>query len=177
MNLFFRLLYVYLFSRYRQKQSILEECITPFRVGLTDLDILRHMNNGVYFSLQDLARVDYMIRAGAAKEISRRGWYPVVASEMIRFRRSLKLFQSFEIRTRLIAWDEKSLYLEHKFTSRDNVIAVGMIRARFLSKKGGTVSPQQIFEAVGFKTPSPAFPAHLQSWIDADLEHSRSLGL
>ncbi|KHD89887.1 MAG: thioesterase [Bdellovibrio sp. ArHS] len=177
MNLFFRLMHIFLFSRFRKTVGIMDECATPFRVWPTDLDVLMHMNNGVYLSLQDLARVDYMIRAGAAKIISANGWYPVVASETIRFRRSLQPFQKFELRTRLIAWDEKYLYLEHKFTSRGEVMAVGMIRARFLAKKGGLVAPQDLLKALNLEVSSPAVPAHLQSWLSADQEHSRSLGL
>ncbi|MEK2644440.1 acyl-CoA thioesterase [Bdellovibrio sp. BCCA] len=177
MNLFFRLFYILLFSRSRKPVQIMEECATPFRVWPTDLDVLRHMNNGVYFSLQDLARTDYMIRAQAAKKIAEQGWYPVVASEMIRFRRSLKLFQKFELCTRLISWDDKYLYLEHKFISRGDVIAVGMIRARFLSKTGGTVSPQDLLKVLDLSLQAPSFPEHLASWISADQTHSKSLGL
>ncbi|KYG69595.1 thioesterase [Bdellovibrio bacteriovorus] len=177
MNLIFRLLHVLLFSRFRKSVGVMDECATPFRVWPTDLDVLMHMNNGVYLSLQDLARVDYMIRAGAAKKISENGWYPVVASEMIRFRRSLQVFQKFELRTKLIAWDEKYLYLEHKFTSRGEVMAIGMIRARFLSKKGGLVSPQDLLKVLDLDLQSPPMPAHLQSWLSADQDHSKSLGL
>ncbi|WII73459.1 thioesterase family protein [Bdellovibrio sp. 22V] len=177
MNLFFRLLHILLFSKFRSKVDVLQECATPFRVWPTDLDVLRHMNNGVYLSLQDLARVDYMIRAGAAEVIEKNGWYPVVASETIRFRRSLKLFQSFELCTRLLSWDEKYLYLEHKFVSKGEVIALGMIRARFLSKKGGLVAPQDLLKALNLQLSAPSFPEHLESWISADVNHSKSLGL
>lgn len=172
MNLFFRLLHVLLFSRFRSQVNILDECVTPFRVWPSDLDVLRHMNNGVYLSLQDLARVDYMIRAQAAEKISAQGWYPVVASETIRFRRSLQLFQKFELRTRLISWDDKYIYMEHKFTSRGQLIALGMIRARFLSKAGGTVAPVDLMRVIGLSLEAPAFPEYLASWISADQEHS-----
>lgn len=177
MNLIFRLLHVLLFSRFRSAVDILGECATPFRVWFTDLDVLRHMNNGIYLSLQDLARMDYMIRAKAAKTISEKGWYPVVASETIRFRRSLEFLQKFEIRTRLISWDDKYLYLEHKFTSKNQVIAVGMIRARFLKKSGGTVSPQELLQALQLPLEAPPFPTHLHDWILADQGHSKTLGL
>ncbi len=172
MNLFFRLLHVWLFSRFRSPVAVMEVCATPFRVWPTDLDVLRHMNNGVYLSLQDLARVDYMIRMKAAAIIEKKGWYPVVASEMIRFRMSLKCFQKFEIQTRLISWDEKYLYLEHKFVSRGEVVALGMIRARFLKKSGGSVNPDDLLQALGLQINAPAFPAYLQDWIRAELGHS-----
>lgn len=177
MNLFFRLVCVLLFSRFRSRVQIMEECSTPFRVMPTDLDALLHMNNGVYLSLQDLARMDYMIRAGAFAKISSRGWYPVVASEMIRFRRSLGLFKKFELRTRLISWDEKYLYLEHKFLSGGEVMALGMIRARFLSKKGGAVSPLELLQSLDLNLAAPPFPTSLKEWLAADLNQSKEAGL
>lgn len=64
MNLILRLLALPLLSRRRSKTSPLGPCRTPFRVWPTDLDILRHVNNGVYLSLMDLARVDLLSRAG-----------------------------------------------------------------------------------------------------------------
>ncbi len=152
--------------------TLMEVCSTPFRVWPTDLDVLRHMNNGVYLSLQDLARLDYMIRMKAADIVEKRGWYPVVASETIRFRMSLKCFQKFEIQTRLISWDDKYLYLEHKFVSRGEVVALGMIRARFLKKLGGSVSPDDLLQALGLQTKRPPFPAYLQDWVQAELGHS-----
>lgn len=177
MNLIFRLLYIMLFSRFRRPVEIMQECATPFRVMPSDLDVLMHMNNGIYLSLQDLARTDYMIRAGAFSKIASRGWYPVVASEMIRFRRSLALFQKFELRTRLISWDDKYLYLEHKFVSRNEVMALGMIRARFLSKKGGAVSPQDLMRALDLDLVPPPFPPSLKEWLAADVNHSKETGL
>ncbi len=177
MNLIFRLLHVILFSRFRSVVGILDECITPYRVWFTDLDVLRHMNNGVYLSLQDLARMDYMIRAQAAPIIRKNNWYPVVASETIRFRKSLHFLQKFQIHTRLMSWDEKYIYLEHKFVSDGQVIALGMIRARFLRKSGGTVSPQELLQALNMSTQAPAFPQHLTDWLAADQGHPRSLGL
>lgn len=177
MNLFFRLLHILIFSRFRTPVDVMAECATPFRVWFTDLDVLRHMNNGVYLSLQDLARMDYMTRAGAAKKIAAQGWYPVVAAETIRFRRSLQPLQKFEIRTRLISWDDKYLFLEHKFTSRGQVIAVGMIRARFLKKSGGSVTPQELMKVLELNLQAPAFPDYLRAWISSEQGHSQSLGL
>lgn len=177
MNLFFRLFHILLFSKFRSRVGVMDECATPFRVWPTDLDVLRHMNNGVYLSLQDLARTDYMIRAQAAGQFARQGWYPVVASETIRFRRSLKVFQKFYLHSRLITWDDKYLYLEHKFTRKGELIAIGMIRARFLSKKGGTVSPAELLKVIGTDMVAPPMPDYLQAWIEADQGQSKTVGL
>lgn len=55
------------------------------------------------------------------KVMKKNGCYPVVASQTIRYRRSLNPFRAFTVRTQLIGWDErffffsKSLCLEKKW--------------------------------------------------------------
>lgn len=175
MNLFFRLIWTYLISRFRSKVQVLDFCSTPFRVLPTDLDVLRHVNNGVYFSMQDLARIDYMIRIDALAAISAKGWYPVIVAERLRFRKSLQLFQKFEIQTRLAYWDEKYIYVEHRFVSRGETVAWGMIRSRFLSKKGGVVPTQDLIALLGQDLALPTPTEYLKSWIVAEDAHSAAV--
>ncbi|MDG0817112.1 acyl-CoA thioesterase [Bdellovibrio svalbardensis] len=175
MNLFFRLIWTYIISRFRSKLGVLDVCPTPFRVLPTDLDVLRHMNNGVYFSLQDLARTDYMIRIGALDTISSKGWYPVVVAERLRFRKSLKLFQKFEIQTKLVFWDDKYIYIEHTFMSGGEAVAWGTIRTRFLSKKGGIVSPKELMSALGHDLAPAQMTEYLKNWAAAEDAHSTAI--
>jgi acyl-CoA thioesterase FadM len=173
MNLFFRLIYTYLFSRFRSRVGVMDECRTPYRVWPTDCDVLRHVNNGVYFSMQDLARIDYMIRIGAAQKISAAGWYPVVVGEKMRFKKSLAPFQKFEIGTRLMAWDEKYIYLEHRFYRGSEVMAWGCIRARFIKKTGGLVTPAEMIQLLGITVPAPTPPDYLAAWIQSENLHEK----
>ncbi len=85
------------------------------RVWPNDLDIFLHVNNGVYLTMMDLGRTDMMLRSGIFQPIRKKGWYPVVAAETIRFQRSLKLFQKFSITTEVVGWDEKSIYMQQVF--------------------------------------------------------------
>ena len=111
MNLFLRLIWLAVAGRFRRAVSALGPCRTPFRVWPSDLDVLRHVNNGVYFSLMDVARVDLIRRAGLFGKLRERGWYPVALAETIQFRRSLTLFQRFDIVTRVLGWDEMALLI------------------------------------------------------------------
>jgi acyl-CoA thioesterase FadM len=165
MNKYFRLLYTLLFSRFRSPVEILGTSETPFRCYPNDLDVLRHMNNGVYFSLMDLARVDFMIRARVKNALDKNGWYPVVTAETMKFRRSLKLFQKFTIQTRILGWTDKAFLVEQQFVSQGDVVAAAVIMARFLRRKGGAVAPVEILDAVGFKESSPELPGAVQSWM------------
>jgi acyl-CoA thioesterase FadM len=92
------------------------------------LRLLRHVNNGIYFSMMDLARVDLMIRAGYAGKVKQQGWYPVVVAETIQFRRSLNLFQRFEIETRVLGWDDKAIVLEQQFIRGGESVAHALVR-------------------------------------------------
>lgn len=170
MNLMLRLLWQWLAGRFRSRVQPLGPCRTPFRVWFTDLDVLRHVNNGVFFSLMDLARVDLMMRAGFAATISARGWYPVVVAETIQFRRSLTLFQHFEIETRVLGWDEKAIVLEQQFFRGSEVCAHALVRARFLAKAGGSVTPQQLMTAIGVDGSSPTLGDYAARWNTEQVE-------
>src|SRR5690348_8261743 len=100
MNLFWRFLRIILFSRFSSHLGLFDESSIFFRVLPTDIDVLMHMNNGRYLSLLDLARVDFMIRNKVFPILKQHKIYPVVASEMIRFKKSIGLFKRFEVSTR-----------------------------------------------------------------------------
>lgn len=169
MNLFFRLFWLSIAGRFRSSVAVLGPCRTSFRVLPTDLDILRHVNNGVYFSLMDLARLDLLARAGLSAGIAARGWYPVVVAETIQFRRSLLLFQRFFIETRVLGWDEKAFVLEQRFLRGDEAIASALVRARFLSREGGSVSPADIVALAGNVSPPGEMAEYAAEWNAAQV--------
>ena len=120
MNLLLRLFLTFLLSPRRGHLHVLDTCVTPFRVWPNDLDVLRHMTNGRYFTILDLARVDLMIRSRVWPQIKRQGWYPVVTLETMRFHRSLELWDRYDVATRVIGWDERHVFLDQAFI-RDGV--------------------------------------------------------
>ena len=164
MNHVFRLLWLAIVSRFRSRVPVLGPCRTPFRVLPTDLDVLRHVNNGIYLSLMDLGRVDLMTRAGLAAPIRGRGWYPVVVAETIQFRRSLTLFERFTIVTSVLGWDDKAFLLEQRFERRGETIALALVRARFLARAGGNVTPMEVLGLVADPPPVPSIPEHAARW-------------
>lgn len=169
MNLIFRLIYTLIFSRFRSKLKVLDRCVTPFRTNLLDLDVLLHMNNGRYLSIQDLARIDLMTRNGVAPIVKAKGWYPVVVSETIQFRRSLKLFEKFVIETQVVGWTEKDFVLEHVFRKGEQIVAYGYVMARFLSQKGQAPTMQEVLSAAGIHE-KIELPEHVKQWV----EHQKS---
>lgn len=172
MNLIFRLLWLLLKSRSLPDATALGPCRTSFRVLPTDLDVLRHVNNGKYFSLMDLARIDMISRGGLTPHLRRLRWIPVVTAESIQLKRSLTLFQSFEIETRVVGWDEQAFVLEQQFTRNAKVVASALVRTRFLSREG-TVTPREVLELLGLPVDSPELPAHISRWNEDQLSRHR----
>lgn len=164
MNLYLRLLWTLLVARFRSRATPLGPVATPFRVWPTDLDVLMHVNNGVYLSMMDLGRIDLMLRSGLFATVNERGWYPVVTAQTIQYRRSLKLFDRFEIVTRVLSWDDKAITLEQRFVRGGEQIATALMRGRFLSRAGGTVPMSELIAAAGNPTPPTDVPEYAREW-------------
>jgi acyl-CoA thioesterase FadM len=163
----FRLLRVLFTARRRGAAGPLDECVLTLRVMPGDLDINLHMNNGRYLQVMDLGRFDYIIRSGVFAPMRRRRWMPLVGSETIRFRRSLAPFQRYQLRTRLVYWDEKWFFFEQRFTARGELVASGMVKG-LLRGREGNVAPAQALAAAGHGLASPPQAAGIGGWNDAD---------
>lgn len=118
------------------------------RVWPGDVDYNRHLNNGRYLALMDLGRIDLLFRAGLFREGVKRRWMPVLAAADIRFRRSLALFQTFELITSLVTWDQKWFFMEQRFEARGDLYAQAFVKAAVKSP-GGIVPPGEIISVMG----------------------------
>jgi YbgC/YbaW family acyl-CoA thioester hydrolase len=149
-------------------QGLLDPSVTRLRVRVGDLDFYRHVNNGVYLQMMDVARSNFLADLGAFPLLNGRGWYPVVASSTVSYRRSLTLGQRFEITTRLLGWDPRCAYLEQTFTRRGEHVARGVIAGRFLARDGSRVPAPDVIDLLGTHDgPSPELPAEVQAWAEA----------
>ncbi len=149
MNLWFRLIWLALRSRFRASSSINETCVTPFRVWPTDLDLLFHMNNGKYLSIMDLARTDWLIRSKLTAVFAREKMVPIVTRSGMRFRRSLELGQAFTVSTELAGWNERDFFIVQRFRCGDQVMAEGMIQGRMMQRGTGSVATEKALSLGG----------------------------
>lgn len=167
MNLIFRTILHRILSARRSPLGIRDVGTMSLRVLPTDIDVLRHMNNGVYFSIMDLGRMDLLIRSGGWKKLSAKGYYPVMANETISFRKSLNLWTKFDLETRVVGYDAKGVYVEQRFVVGGEIYAQAMTRARFLKRSGGTVSLEDLLETIGWDESHPVLPDWVQEWVDS----------
>lgn len=123
-----------------------------------------HVNNGVYLTLMDLGRTDMMLRAGVVWRIVRQGIYPVVATEAIRFRRSLSLFDRYDLHTEVVWWDDRAVFLRQRFVRRGDIVAEGIVEARFLRRGGGRVDVVELLTMLGEDPAPPPRPDWLDRW-------------
>ena len=160
----FRTMLHAILSRFGPRLGHWDVARTSFRVQPTDLDVLKHMNNGVYLSIADIGRFDLLVRNGVWGIFKQRGWYPVVASETISFRKSLELWQPFVVESRILGFDEKAVYVEQRFTVDGEIYTQAYIRGRFLKRGGGVVSIAELLDAVGPAPTEVTVPGWLREW-------------
>lgn len=157
MNLFFRLIYIVLAAYGRSRLPPLEASRIGLRVWLNDLDIFKHVNNGRYLTLMDLGRVDLLVRTGLVAAMRRRGWTAVVAAATVNYKRPLKFWQRFEMVTRIVGWDEKSVYMQQEIIANGKLIASSMVRM-MMRDVSGTVPAAEIMAEAGHPLSSPSLP-------------------
>lgn len=149
----FRTILVFLF-RFRLKMAdIHEETEIQMRVWPTDLDLLWHVNNGVYLSLMDFGRWDMVFRNGIFDLCKRNNWYPVVSSEAIKFKKSLQLFDKFTLKTKVVGYDDKNIFILQRFYRKNQWVATGIVKAVFLKKAGGRVTPKELLHELQSESP------------------------
>lgn len=148
MHMIWRTLWIFIKKRFMQKAHISDVTEYSMRVLPTDLDLLMHVNNGIYFSLMDFGRWDMVFRNGVYDACYKKGWYAVVAGETIKFKKSLQLWDKFTLQTHIVAHDDKNFFIQQKFICKGQLMATGLVKVRFLKKSGGTVSPEEIFAQI-----------------------------
>jgi len=154
--------------------SLAAEGVTYSLCWTTDLDYFFHMNNGKYFREMDFARFDFYFRTGCSGYIEARPQMFVVQhGASIRYRRSIDAFVPFKVVTRLIYWDQRSLYFEQSFVSLHD----GFVRAVALCKNtvvGGSVV--QMLAGLGVKH-VPEMPKEVELWLASqEISSSRLRG-
>ncbi len=155
MSLIFRLSWVVLLSFFRRRMGVLDWSKLKLRVLPTDLDINFHMNNGRYLTLIDLCRMDLFLRTGLYRLMWKYRWAPAVSSLTMEFRRPLRLFQKYTLRSRIIHWDKRLVFSEHEFVVGKRVVARGTSNTCLVARNGVVVPPERILKLLGWKEDSP----------------------
>ncbi|MCX8506041.1 MAG: thioesterase family protein [Alphaproteobacteria bacterium] len=167
MNLWLRLCKVILSSFLRPKLRYLDHSHQQFMVWPNDLDFNLHMNNARYLAVMDLGRVDLILRTELGRVVYRHHLKPLLASVMVRFRRPLAPFQGFTLVSRVIGWDTRWTYIEHRIESRGALVCLAIAKVAFLGKNG-LMPTTELMALMGVLPQSLPLPEWLITWAECE---------
>src|ERR1039457_1069549 len=142
MRLRLRLILLLLSSFWKKPISILDESVLNLIVLPNDIDVSK-ISNDRYIALMDLGRMDIVFCSGLLKLMLKNKWGPVVTFDTIRFRYPLKVFQRYQLKTRIVWWDDTTFYFKQSFERKGRVVATGYVCGAPFGTNG-QVPPQEI---------------------------------
>lgn len=132
-----------------------------------DIDIWLELNNGRTLTLYDVGRIVLFRRLGIVGTMRAQGWGGTVAGVSVMYRRRIRVFDRFEMRTRLIGWDERFFYFEQAMWRGETCTSHVLLRAA-ITDRNGLVRTDRVASAAGIATPSPPLPDWVCAWAGAD---------
>lgn len=166
MKLRLRLFWLFLSSFWKKKANLLDESILRLRVLPNDVEI-RKVSNDRYIALMDLGRADIGFRCGLRKVMLKKKWTPVTTFNSIRYRYPLRLFQTYELRTRIIWWDDETFYWKQTFKRNNRTLASAYV-AQTLYNRDGLIAPAKILEETNQSVEKPVEPEIIAKLYDMD---------
>lgn len=157
MLLLLRFLITTILGHLRPRIGALDESRSRFTVLPTDCDLNFHLNAGRFVSFMDVARMELLARLRLVGPLLARGWRPVMGGIVVRYRRSVLPFQRFEIRSRVVGWDEKWFYIEHVVEKAGVFCAQAYVRTLIRGNEGNA-APADVLALLGRDLPSPPLP-------------------
>ncbi len=163
MNLYFRLFIVLVKSIFAAPKGALDESRLSYRAWPFDCDVNLHLTNARYFALCDLSRIYFMGQAGVLFKALKKKWFPIVQAQEVKYLKPIKPLQRFDVITKLVYWDEKYWYTEHRFVAGDKLYAILQVRGVFV--QGRTVIPfDEFLKLSGEAYDPPEKPENVRSW-------------
>lgn len=138
-----------LFGRRPWRQPIrgTDVVVTRFRVMPWDCDLNVHLTNGRYPTWLDLHRTQFFLQLGAAPLFIKQGWRSVLASQSVTFIREIKPLAAVRVEGRVLHWDEKYFYIEHRFLVNGRLHAKALARVAMLHN-GKVASFSTLLQAI-----------------------------
>ncbi|MDA1041933.1 MAG: acyl-CoA thioesterase [Proteobacteria bacterium] len=164
---FLRLGFHMISARFRQPLNLYECHISHHLCWPHDLDLWGELNNGRTLTLFDLGRVPMGRRMGLRKILLARGWNITVAGNCTRYRKRITLFNRLEMRSRLLGWDDKFLYIDQSLW-RAGTCTTQLVVRHAIFDKNGIITPQRLMDAYAGPQVPPKLPAWVQSWSQAE---------
>ena len=148
----------------RTPEEFLKPMLIHRRVMPRDIDVFLHMNNARYLTATEFGRHFYSFRTGIDVAIKELSAYAVITATTVRYRRELRLFQSYTLKTSVVYWTDSDLYFEHRFETGPDSF-VNCISYAKISLRNATVT-DVMNKVCGCKLQCPEPPQDLLKWIE-----------
>ena len=135
-----------------------------------DIDMWMELNNGRTLTLYDLGRIPLASRVGLVGVLRKNRWGLTMAGVSVRYRRRIRMFETVEMRSRAVCWDDKFVYLEQSMWKKNGDCANHALYRSAVTGKSGIVSPVEVMRAMGVEAEAPPVPDWVAAWIAADAE-------
>lgn len=160
----------FLASRQPALQALTEAHVSQHICWPHDLDFWLELNNGRALSLYDIGRTAMAQRAGLIAVLRRENWGMTIAGSSTRFRRRIRAFERFEMRSHAICWDDKFIYLEQSMWKTSGDCASHVLYRSAITNKDGIVAPGRVLKAMKWPTESPPMPHWVNEWTKAEAQ-------
>lgn len=167
----------------RPTHPVFVPCTVTSRTPVLEMDYNLHKSNSTYFTDLDVSRTALVSRlyspgvglvskgldaaAAAARQNPgpKQPIYIALGSVYCSFKREIKPYVQYEVESRVIAWDEKWLYVVSYFmrpraqsnAAQDDKVLFASALSKYVVKKGRlTVAPERVLQLSGFLPARPA---------------------
>ena len=143
--------------------------VSQHRCWPWDIDPWMELNNGRTLTLYDLGRIPLAQVNGLTRLVLRERWGMTMAGVVVRYRRRIRTFEAFEMRSRLLCWDARFLYLEQSMWKTNGDCANHAVYRSAITDKTGIVPTERVITAMGMADQvSPEMPEWVSQWIKAE---------
>ncbi len=136
-----------------------------------------HLNYALYLTLMQASRVDVMNRSGFFFLFLKKGWIAAAGTVFISYKRPLKRFQKVEVTSKLIYWDKKWFYFEHRFLRNGKLLTHAIAKVLVVGK-ASFISPAIIFSIRNYQAlpiEKPQSVIKLEEYEKTMSVHSKNL--
>ncbi|XP_058066650.1 protein THEM6 [Anopheles bellator] len=163
LHYFLRMCLCVVSARFLKKRMHILDTSSVVGLCLTnDIDtLLYHMNNARYLREVDFARVDFYERTTLYRTIRSKGGSVVQGATTIRYRRFIRPFTRFTISSRIVYWDDQSIFMEHRFLGANDgfIHCIALCRQRVIQCSVDDVMATLLKSGLSLQVHGPAAPA------------------
>lgn len=133
-----------------------------------DIDPFMELNNGRTLTLFDLGRLILAKRAGLLAALKREGWGLTMAGSCVRYRRRIRMFDRFEMRSRALGWDDRFFYIDQSMWKTNGECANHVVYRAAVTDADGIVHTDRVKRALGAEAATLELPDWVLKWIEAE---------